>query len=77
MGEREQLDRHVVFFPEEGAYIWRVVKSEEHLAEERFAGRLAPDSVSGLTPRLRPKSLRERQQELWELPSVGVDGNRV
>ena len=37
MAEREELDRHVMFFPEEGAYVWRVVRSEEHLAEERLA----------------------------------------
>ena len=37
MTEREPLDVHYLWFPPEGPPVWRVIRNEELLAEERLA----------------------------------------
>lgn len=55
MVDRELLDLHYIWFPPEGPWVWRVIKSEDRLAEERLA---------------REVEAVKKQRVKWETPEA-------
>jgi hypothetical protein len=62
------LDVHVLYFPVEGPPVWRVLKSEERLAEERFA-----KEVCELKVNRSEKRAHVGPGSVVDVPCAGVD----
>ena len=74
----EELDRHVLWFPPEVVPVWRVVKSEERLAEERLAGEVEAVKVNRSESRARtsPAPLVPVCDCGWPVPAKMVAADR-
>jgi len=65
----EELDRHFLWFPPEGSPVWRVVKSEEWLAEEWLARKVENVNRSESRARTAPAPVCREPERVsdWSL----------